>query len=152
LNRFFDRSIIDKSKFFQPGIFGILLTTIGFAFLYNPTRMNLRLCSVLILLGINIILILTNKNITKENIKESVYNNLIFFLLTAWIFIIFYITRDADVDIFLIAVILGMFFIINFVEEYVSPKLKKRMNILFYILIIMFTLIIGQKIISILSI
>jgi hypothetical protein len=141
----------DRSKFFHPRIFGVLFIIIGCAFLYNPTRVNLRLCFALNIIGLIIILILPYKNIPKENIHKNIYDELIFFLITAWVFIAFYFTRDTYGDIFLILVILGIFFIINLMEQVIGPTLKKRIFFLLYILIIIFILVIGQNIINILS-
>ena len=91
-------------------------------------------------------------NINEKTDKKSFTGQGIFLIFAIWLFIALFITSNIDADIFLIVVILGIITIREFLFGSIPVRLEKRMNIIFYSLLIFFILIIAQRIINILDI
>jgi len=90
--------------------------------------------------------------VNEKTIIKSYTGQEVFFIFAIWLFISLIITYNIDADIFLIVVILGIITLREFLFGSVSPRIEKRLNILFYGLLILFILIISQRIINILDI
>ena len=73
-------------------------------------------------------------------------------VITVWVLIVFIITGDADLEIFFILIFIGVLIIRELTDVFTTINLKDRMNILIYIFIIIFIIIVGKKIINILGI
>jgi hypothetical protein len=135
--------------YYSNTLIGILLIIVGVVFLLNFTNLNIKIGASLMLIGFLLIMIF---DISEKTIKKTIAGSEIFFIFTIWLFISFLITINIDADIFLIVVILGIITMREFLFGSVSPRLEKRMHILFYGLLIFFILIIAQRIINILDI
>jgi hypothetical protein len=135
--------------FYRSSFIGILLGAVGIIFFYNPTNLNIKIGSSLILTGYFFMMFFNINERTDERVVTGQY---IFLIFTIWLFIVFAITYNLDADIFLIIVILGIISIRELLVEYITIQLQTRMNIHFYILLIIFIIIIGQKIINIINI
>jgi hypothetical protein len=109
----------------------------------------MKLGSSMILIGTLLIMVF---NVNEKTIKKSLTGPQIFLIFTIWLFISLLITYNIDADIFVTVVILGIIALREFFFGSVSPRLEKRLNILFYSLLVIFILIIAQRIINILDI
>lgn len=146
---YIERSFFDKLSIYQSKIIGLLLIIVGIVFLYNPTNIHLKVSAGMILMGLFIITIF---DINEKSVPKAITGPQLTALILIWIFPVFIISRDIEFDIFLIVIILGIFIIYEFINDYMGYPLKKRMNVLFYLLLIVFILIIGQKVINIVGI
>ena len=135
--------------YYSNTLIGILLIIFGVIFLLNFTNLNVKIGASLMLIGFLLIMFF---NINEKSNKKSFTGPEIFVIFAIWLFISLIITYNIDADIFLIVVILGIITLREFLFGSVSPRLEKRMNILFYSLLIIFILIITQRIINILDI
>jgi hypothetical protein len=135
--------------YFSNVLIGILLIVVGVIFLLNQTNLNLKIGASLILIGVLLILVF---NINEKTFKKSYTGPQIFFIFTIWLFISLLITYNIDADIFLIVAILGIITLREFVFGYVAPRLEKRLSLVFYGLLLVFILIIAQRVINILEI
>jgi hypothetical protein len=135
--------------FYRNSIIGILLITVGIIFFINLTNLNIKVGICCILIGY---LFITFFDIKEKTNKKTFTGHQLFLILTIWSFIVFIIFYNIDADIFFIILILGIITIREFLLEYISRPLQKHMNFLFYILLIFFILVIGQKIINIITI
>ena len=70
------------------------------------------------------------------------------FLMVIWIIIMLFVTSDMDLEIFFILIFLGFVFIVEFAERFTTAKVKHRLNILLYVFIMIFFVLIGKKIIT----
>lgn len=136
-----------NALYYNNSLIGILLVIVGVIFLLNLSNLNIKIGTSLIFIGIILIMFF---NINEKTTKKSYTGSEIFIILTLWLFISLLITYNIDADIFLPVVILGIIIIREFLSGLVSPRLEKRLNILFYSLLILFILIIAQRIINIL--
>jgi len=91
-------------------------------------------------------------NINEKTMIKSLTGQEVFIIFTIWLFICLMITYNIDADIFLIVVILGILTLREFLFGSVSPRLEKRLHLLFYSLLIIFIIFIAQRIITILDI
>lgn len=130
-------------------LIGILLIVVGILFLLNFTNLNIKIGISLIFIGV---LLLMFFNVGEKTIKKSFSGQEIFFIFTCWLFLSLMITYNIDADIFFIIVILGTITLREFLFRSVPGRLEKRMNVLFYGLLILFIPIVLQRIINILDI
>ena len=138
-----------NALYYRNSLIGILLIIVGFIFLLNLTNLNIKIGASSILIGFLLIMFF---NINEKTNKKSIKGTVIFFIFAIWLFIALFITSNIDADIFLIVVILGIITIIEFLFGSIPAHLEKRMNIIFYSLLIFFILIIAQRILNILGI
>ena len=127
----------------------VLLKTIDIGFLFNSIFLNIKIGITLILIGIFVIFIFT---VTRESKFKGISAGQITLVIIMWILSIFFITVDIDLDIFLILIIIGILTIKEVTDEFMNVQLKNRMKVLSYVFLIIFIVIIGQKIINILNI
>jgi len=138
-----------NALYYSNSLIGILLIIVGVIFLLNFTNLNIKIGASLILIGTLLIMFFY---VNEKTIIKSYTGQEVFFIFAIWLFISLIITYNIDADIFLIVVILGIIALREFLFGSVSPRIEKRLNILFYGLLILFILIISQRIINILDI
>ena len=69
-----------------------------------------------------------------------------------WILVVLFITGNANLEIFFILIFIGILIIRELIDVFTTVNLKDRMNLFIYTFILVFIVIVGQKIISILGI
>ena len=72
-------------------------------------------------------------------------------VIAIWILIALIITRDIDYELFFVLVFIGVLIIRALTDIFITTTLKHRMNLLIYIFIIVFSVIVGNKIITIVN-
>jgi len=72
-------------------------------------------------------------------------------VIALWILIALLITKDTDFELFFVIVFIGLLIIRALTDVFITTTLKHRMNIIIYIFIIFFAVIVGNKIITILN-
>jgi len=135
--------------YYRNTLIGVLLIFVGVIFLLNFTNLNIKIGASLIFIGFLLIMFL---NINEKTMIKSLTGQEVFIIFTIWLFICLMITYNIDADIFLIVVILGILTLREFLFGSVSPRLEKRLHLLFYSLLIIFIIFIAQRIITILDI
>ena len=73
-------------------------------------------------------------------------------VIASWILVVLLITGDANLEIFFILIFIGVLIIRELTDVFTTTNLKDRMNMFIYIFLIVFMVIVGKKIISIISI
>ena len=73
-------------------------------------------------------------------------------ILSIWVLIVFLLTGNANLEIFFILIFIGILIAREISDVFITYNLKERMNILIYTFVIIFIVIVGQKIINILNI
>jgi len=73
-------------------------------------------------------------------------------IIAIWIMIALIITDEANFEIFFILVFIGVLIAREISDVFTTINFKDRLNILIYMFIVVFIVIVGQKIMSILSI
>ncbi len=135
--------------YYSNTLIGILLIIVGIVFLLNFINLNIKIGSSLILIGIMVIMFF---NINEKTLTKTYSGQQIFIIFTIWLFLSLIITYNIDADVFLIVVILGILTLREFLFGSVGPRLEKRLHLLFYSLLVVFILVIVQRIIIILEI
>ena len=72
--------------------------------------------------------------------------------IALWILLVLLITRDTDLELFFVLVFIGVLIIRALTDVFITTTLKHRMNLLIYAFIIVFIIIVGNKIITIVNI
>ena len=72
--------------------------------------------------------------------------------MAVWMVIIFFLTIEAILEIFFILTFIGVLIIKVFTDRFTLTPIKIRMNILIFLFFIIFSLIIGKRILSFLII
>jgi len=127
----------------------LFFEVMNIGFIINSILINIKFGVTLILIAIYVIYICP----TRKKAKDSrIGGGGITLFVTAWILIIFSITIYLELDTYLILVILGLLTFKELTDEFVDHHLKKRMKFLSYIFLIIFIVVLGQRIISILNI
>lgn len=138
-----------STLYYSNTLIGILLIIVGAIFLLNLTNLNIKIGTMLLSIGVLMIMFYSVNETTN---KTSFTGQKIFVIFTIWLCISFLITYNIDADIFFIFAILGIITLREFFYGSVSSRLEKRLHVLFYSLIILFILIITQRIMLILHI
>ena len=99
----------------------------------------------MILLGLLCLLFF---NISEKSVSKTITGYKLTLILVLLIFIGFIITYSFEADLFFVAVILGILIVNELLSEFAGPLLKRRLTILSYFLILIFAIIIIQKIIN----
>ena len=73
-------------------------------------------------------------------------------IIAAWITLLLFITKDTDLEIFFILIFIGVLIVRELTDIFTPINIKDRINIFIYTFIIIFIVIIGKKIITILGI
>jgi len=149
VKNFVDRKFFDISFLHHSTFIGLLLIIVGIIFLLNPINLHLKVSASMILLGLLCILLF---DINEKSVPKAITGQQLTIIIALWIFLAFITTYNFDADLSLIIVILGILIIKEFLSDFMSPPLKKRMTFLFYLLIFTFAVVIGQRIINIIII
>lgn len=73
-------------------------------------------------------------------------------VITLWILFVMLITGKGNLEIFFILIFIGVLIIRELSDVFTSEDLKGRMNLFIYLFLMIFIVIVGRKIMSILSI
>jgi hypothetical protein len=73
-------------------------------------------------------------------------------IITLWIIFVMLITGEANLEIFFILIFIGVLIIRELSDVFTSDDLKGRMNLFIYFFLMIFMVIVGRKIMTILSI
>ena len=73
-------------------------------------------------------------------------------VIVVWILVALIITGDKDLEIFFVLIFIGILIARQLMDVYTTTILKDRMNIFIYLFLIIFIIIVGKKIITILGI
>jgi len=72
-------------------------------------------------------------------------------IITLWVLLVLLITRDTDLELFFVLVFIGVLIIRALTDVFITTTLKHRMNLLIYAFIIVFIIIVGNRIITIIN-
>lgn len=72
--------------------------------------------------------------------------------IAGWILFVLIITGDANLEIFFILIFIGVLVIRELTDVFSSVNLKDRMNIFIYIFLIIFMVIVGKKVLTIIAV
>ena len=144
-------TFLDNPSIYRIVITGILiyisvLLTILLSFYYYPSPLNIKISIAVILIGLLIFFMITEKFLTKG--VENVWINL---FIIAWTILIFFITGSMDLGIFVILIVLALLITKEFTYDFTPARLRYKLNVLIYILLLFFVLIIAEKITEILG-
>lgn len=127
-------------------IIGVILILSGIIFIYTTFSVHLKLSASLILIGFVIVLMTT-----KEDTAKTINNIQLILIIILLTLVVWLVTINVDFDIFIILMIISIIALKEMLEKFLSLRLQKRMNILFYLLFIPLVIIFVQRIINILS-
>jgi len=72
--------------------------------------------------------------------------------ITGWILFVLIITGDANLEIFFILIFIGVLIIRELTDVFSSVNLRDRMNMFIYIFLIIFMVIVGKKVLTIIAV
>ncbi|VVB59240.1 Uncharacterised protein [uncultured archaeon] len=127
----FKKILLDKR------ILGLILIIVGLIFFNFSNPMIIRIGITIIVIGILITLLKT-----KESSTIISWDKHIFLLLIGWILIMFVLTSNSDVTLFIILIIIGILVIRELATQFITIDFKKRLNIIIIIFLIIYILII----------
>ena len=126
-------------------IIGILFITLGLFIIFGVIQGTQKLGIILALLGVIFTFFICIKHpLTHDN------DLFIALALCIWIIASYFITFQAESEIFFILIIVGFLIITELSQAYISKSFQKRLNILLFFLLMVFLLIIAEKIVTIL--
>ena len=154
-----DKGLKQNFKFFsnKPPIYKVItvgmltyifiLLTVLIAFYYYPSPLNVKISVAAIPIGLLIFFMITEKFFTKKvgDIEITLF-------IIAWTLLTFFITGPANLEIFVVLVILALLITKEIAYDFTPTRLKNKLNVLISILLIFFVLIMTDKIIDILNI
>ena len=110
-------------------------------------HVNVKISVAAIPIGLLIFFIIAEKFFTKkaEDIEITLF-------IIAWTIITFFITGSANLEIFVVLVILAVLITKEITYDFTPVRLKNKLNVLISILLIFFVLIMTNKIMDILNI
>jgi hypothetical protein len=73
-------------------------------------------------------------------------------IIALWILIALLVTGDTDLELFFVLIFIGILIIRALTDVFITTTLKFRMNLIIYVFIIVFIVIVGNKIITIVNI
>jgi hypothetical protein len=73
------------------------------------------------------------------------------FIIALWILMALLITGDTDFELFFVLIFIGVLIVRALSDVFITKTLKFRMNLIIYLFIIIFIVIIGNKIITIVN-
>ena len=76
----------------------------------------------------------------------------IIFVIALWILVALLVTADTDFELFFVLIFIGILIIRALSDVFITKPLKFRMNLVIFVFIIGFMIIVGNKIITILNI
>lgn len=128
-------------------LIGLLFTTMGFVFLFNPIDLYGKIGVTLIIIGIFMIFLIKETRKTKD-----INGSYITLALGIWVLLMFFVTGSGRLETFFILIVLGVLMAKELTDEFTTVYLKKRLNILIFVFLIVFIVVMGERIISFLSI
>lgn len=72
--------------------------------------------------------------------------------IAGWILFVLIITGDANLEVFFILIFIGVLIIRELTDVFSSTNLRDRMNIFIYIFLIIFMVIVGKKVLTIIAV
>jgi len=72
--------------------------------------------------------------------------------IAGWILFVLIITGDVNLEIFFILIFIGVLIIRELTDVFSSVNLRDRMNIFIYIFLIIFMVIVGKKVLTIIAV
>jgi hypothetical protein len=73
-------------------------------------------------------------------------------VIALWILLVLLITNDTDLELFFVLIFIGVLIIRALTDVFITTTLKHRMNLFIYLFIVVFVVIVGNKIITILAV
>jgi hypothetical protein len=73
-------------------------------------------------------------------------------VITLWILLVLLFTNDTDLELFFVLIFIGVLILRALTDVYITTTLKHRMNLFISLFIIIFMVIVGNKIITILAV
>lgn len=73
-------------------------------------------------------------------------------VIALWILLVLLITKDTDLELFFVLIFIGVLIIRALTDVFITTALKHRMNLLIYVFLFIFIIIVGNKIITIVNI
>ena len=67
-------------------------------------------------------------------------------VITVWIILMFFIVGEADLENFLIFILIGFLIVKELTDSFTTIHLKHRMNVFIYLFFMIFIVIIGKRI------
>jgi hypothetical protein len=126
-------------------IIGSILIVTAAVLLINPNSLNIKISFSSILLGI-LSMVLVKKTKNNNSLSEK-----IILILGIWIILLLVLTRNIGIDVLFISIFIGILVIKELTDELTTKYQKNVLNIFIFTFLLIFILIIGQKIISISS-
>lgn len=72
--------------------------------------------------------------------------------IACWILLVLLITSELNIEIFFILIFIGVLIIRELTDIFTTTNIKERMNLFIYIFLIIFLVIVGKKIMTVISI
>lgn len=143
-------------------ILGLILISIGFVLLFDPSEQHLKMSIALFFIGSLLYLLISEEKImlpdqviTTNSFLEKnklVISEKIVILIIASTLLLFLITRPGNIEIFLVLLYLSLLIIKELIDEFTPSHVKKRLNIFIIIFFVIFLIIIAERIITIIGI
>lgn len=147
MKRYLDKIFFEKSNTYQSRIIGIILILIGTIFLFKNTAFYTKIGTTLMLIGCLVLFLIMGKSEPKK-----VSGTHITLIIIAWILLVFFISNDIELETYITLILIGVISIKELTYEFTPYHLKKRFDLFVFGFVILFFVIAGQKIISILGI
>jgi hypothetical protein len=160
-NEKFTLDFFIKSPHVRINIFGILIIIMGIVFYYNPTPLYLKISLTMIFIGYCLLFMHSKTPIPKRIGDSQTTRNMdaikktkvltsekITLIVIVWTLFSFFITNEADIQIFFGLIIIGLLVIKQITDEFTTLHLKKIMIIFIIVLLIAYIIIIAQKILT----
>lgn len=142
-------------------IIGIIIIIIGIVFYFNHTPLYLKISLTMIFIGYVLIFMLSKTHIPKGIDDSQITRNIdpikktkllltekITLIIIVWTLFSFFITNDADIEIFFVLIFIGLIVVKQITDEFTTLHLKKRMTIFIIVFLIASIIIIAQKILT----
>jgi hypothetical protein len=127
-------------------IYIFILSTVLLSFHYCPPPLNLKISIAVVPIGFLIFFSIAEKILTK-----NVGDVRITLFIIAWTIVVFFITGSMDLGIFVILIVLALLMTKEIAYDFTPVRFRYKLNVLIYLLLLFFVLIIGEKILDILS-
>ena len=73
-------------------------------------------------------------------------------IITIWILIVLLLTGDTALELFFILIFIGVLIVRELSDIFTTSNLKDRLNVIIYIFILIFIVIVGRKVLTVLNI
>lgn len=141
-----------SKNIFRLEILGMIFLTLTLFFLYYRSVLNLQTCGIFFLFGF-VIILFTNEKKTESNSDRTKLSDIemiliiVLLIIIAFIITTFIITNDIDFDVFITFILVELIMFQEFIKKAISPSLQIRLNILIYVVLILFLIVIIKRII-----